>query len=127
VRGVELQCVFASPMNITGVNSYLRTAPEKMLTHPYTAGWLFEGTLEDLGPLELMRGAEAREWMNRECAHLTDFLQNTLLPNRSTTDVLMSDGGVATTDFANHLERRELLHLFNEFFSPFANWRPSSC
>ncbi|HLP15459.1 MAG TPA: hypothetical protein VK470_04310 [Bacteroidota bacterium] len=127
VQGVDLQCVFASPMNITGVNSYLRTAPEKMLTHPYSAGWLFEGTVEDLGSLDLMRGAEAREWMKRECSHLTDFLHNTLLPNRSGTDALMSDGGSPAPDFVSHLEHRELLHLFNEFFSPFANWRTSSC
>jgi glycine cleavage system H lipoate-binding protein len=135
VRGIDLQIVFAAPLNITGVNSYLRTDPNKLLTHPYSSGWLFEGTLpeahngnaKEYFSLELLRGDEATHWMRKEVAYLSDFLHNSILPNRTAVQPLMADGGVAAADFANHLEHRELLHLFNEFFSPFANWRNASC
>jgi glycine cleavage system H lipoate-binding protein len=126
-HGVDLQCVFASHVNITAVNSYLRTAPEKLLTHPYSAGWLFEGTVDDFGSLSLVHGDEAQEWMKREFDHLTEYLHNTLLPSRASTEPLMADGGIASADLVNHLDHQELLHLFNEFFSPFANWRTLSC
>jgi glycine cleavage system H lipoate-binding protein len=135
VAGVDLQFVFASPLNITAVNTYLRTDPDKVLTHPYGSGWLFEGTLpegangsaKEYFSLELLRGDEAHQWMKKEVAHLSDFLHNTILPNHSTGMAMMADGGAVSADFTSHLEHTELLHLFNEFFSPFANWRNASC
>ncbi len=134
-HGVDLQFVFASPVNITGVNSYLRTDPDKVLTHPYSSGWLFEGTLSESSNgnakesfvRELLRGDEATQWMSKEVDHLSDFLHNTILPNHATAEPMMADGGVAAADFVDHLEHAELLHLFNEFFSPFAHWRNASC
>jgi len=135
VRGIDLQFVFASPLNITGVNAYLRTDPDKVLTHPYSSGWLFEGTIpesytgaaKDYFSLELLRGEQARQWLTKDVEHLSDFLHDTILPNHTSSQAMMADGGVASADFADHLEHDELLHLFNEFFSPFANWRNVSC
>ncbi|MGE5315363.1 MAG: hypothetical protein ACM3Q4_11770 [Acidobacteriota bacterium] len=128
VHGVDLQCVFASSMHITGINAYLRTSPEKLLTHPYSAGWLFEGTMDhQTQTLPLLRGGQAQEWMKQEFEHLSDFVHNTLLPSHQPDDPVMADGGIAAPDLVHHLDHQELLHLFNEFFSPFANWRTISC
>lgn len=135
VRGIDLQFVFASPLNITNVNAYLRTDPDKVLTHPFSSGWLFEGTIpesytgnaKEYFSVELLRGDQAKQWMTKDVEHLSDFLHNTILPNHSQEQAMMSDGGTAAPDFANQLDHHELLHLFNEFFSPFANWRNESC
>jgi len=130
VRGVDLQLVFPIPISVNRVNSYLRADIQKLISHPYKSGWLYEGTLleadssQSANPTsDMLRGDEAVNWMKSEVRHLSEFIHDQIIPNQVSGQHLMMDGGVVHPDFLNHLNEKELLHLFNEFFSPNANWR----
>jgi glycine cleavage system H lipoate-binding protein len=130
MHGVDVQLVFPVPVNVTKVNSYVRADLQKLVSHPYSTGWLYEGTLLDsnssqspaLAPT-MVRGEEAVQWMKREVRHLSEFIHDQIIPNQNIGQLVMMDGGAVHPDFLSHLTRKELLHLFNEFFSPYANWR----
>jgi glycine cleavage system H lipoate-binding protein len=133
VHGVDLQLVFPIPLNVTRVNSYLRADLQKLISHPYSAGWLYEGTLFETDSsaspalsTSMMRGDEAVRWMENEVRHLSDFIHDQIIPNQSLDQPVMMDGGIVHSDFINHLNRQELLQLFNEFFSLNANWRKTT-
>jgi glycine cleavage system H lipoate-binding protein len=130
VQGVDLQLVFPVPVNVTRMNSYIRADIQKLLSHPYSAGWLYEGTLaernssESMTPVSpLLRGERAVKWMKGEVDHLSDFIHDQIIPDQETGHPMMMDGGVVHPEFIDHLSKQELLQLFNEFFSPYANWR----
>ena len=130
VQGVDLQLVFPVPMNVTGVNSYIRADIQKLLSLPYSAGWLYEGTLAEMNSSQsmtpasqLLRGDGAAKWMKREVGHLSEFIHDQIIPDQETGHPVMMDGGVVHPEFIDHLSKQELLQLFNEFFSPYANWR----
>lgn len=131
VRGIDLHLAFPNPMQITGVNAYLRSHPEKIISEPYGAGWLFEGTqAKGLSEKEnkgidsgLIRGTQAREWMAQEARRFTSFVHEDAAHAQGEGFVLMADGGVPSHDLLQYLRREDALQLFNEFFSPHATWR----
>jgi glycine cleavage system H lipoate-binding protein len=129
VHGVDLQMVFPIPMNVTRVNSYLRADVQKLISHPYSLGWLYEGTLieaiSDTSPSTtspMVQGEEAVQWLKSEVHHLSEFIHNQIIPNQGSEQTVMMDGGIVRHDFLEHLNKQELLHLFNEFFSKNSLW-----
>jgi glycine cleavage system H lipoate-binding protein len=133
MHGVDLHLVFPVHVNVTRINSYLRADLQKLVSHPYSAGWLYEGTLLEANSSKspalasyLVRGKEAIQWMKNEVCHLSEFIHDRIIPNQVSSQPVMMDGGVVHPDFINHLNRQELLHLFNEFFSPYAHWRKTT-
>lgn len=124
VRGIDLQLAFPNPMAITGVNAHLRSHPEKIISEPYGAGWLFEGMeakgwsfQENQGiDAGLIRGAEARAWMARESSRLSSFIHEEVTHVQGGGFALMADGGTPSDDLLQYLTREEALQLFNKFF-----------
>lgn len=134
VKGVDLQMVFPRQILVTRTNSYLRTNPAKVFSHPYSLGWLFEGTVAPGGDPGLMpspvegtiTGASAGRWMKDECRRMNTLTHElSARPDRSGR-VFMADGGTFVDGLMQELSRDEILHVFNEFFSPFAHRRPQS-
>ena len=130
LKGADLQMMFPREIVVTKTNSYLRTNPSKMLADPYSAGWLFEGveireTREQHTAVThgLISGKEAATWMHHELARVNTLVHDLIARPQEHGVVLMADGGGIQTGFMKHLDRVEILQLFNEFFSPLANWR----
>jgi glycine cleavage system H lipoate-binding protein len=130
VHDVDLHLAFPFPVNVTRVNSYLRVDVQKLVSRPYGAGWLYEGSLVDVNSFEsafalsnVFRGADAIQWMRSEVHHLSEFIHNRIIPSQFTGQPVMMDGGVVQSDFFKHLTKQELLQIFNEFFSPYFNRR----
>lgn len=134
VNGVDLQMVFPNQLNITNLNSYLRTNSSKMFSDPYTLGWLFEGTeVRDASSKKesslyngLVSGASAVAWMQDEIKRITQLAHQLSHKADAQGSVLMADGGGVQHGIVQHLTRDEILHLFNEFFSPLASRRKSA-
>jgi glycine cleavage system H lipoate-binding protein len=131
VHGVDLQIVFPHQILITRHNAYLRTNPSKLLTHPYSLGWLFEGTAPRQGasgtpsPIldGLVSGTDAVEWMRSEHRRMSALAHEfTARPDRN-GHLMMADGGTFSPTLFAELTRDQILHVFNEFFSPFARRR----
>jgi ADP-ribose pyrophosphatase YjhB (NUDIX family)/glycine cleavage system H lipoate-binding protein len=125
VHGVDLSLTFPCRMNVTGTNALLRMHPEMALDDPYGAGWLFEGThpesgngsnSDDRGPL-LLHGGEVKGWMHAEVDNMSSLVHELHSGHGHEGQALMADGGVFCPNLAQHLEREELLHLFNCFFA----------
>jgi glycine cleavage system H lipoate-binding protein len=133
VKGADLQLVFPFPINVTGTNMYLRAKPQKLVSHPYSFGWLFEGTIPDISSSTqstapastILRGSDAAKWMKQEVRHLNKFVHDQIIPGHVADQPMISNGGVVHPEFLDQLNRQELLHIFNEFFSPYASWRKS--
>ncbi len=129
VQGIDLQVVFPLTIILTKVNTYLRVNSEHLTGKPYNRGWLFEGILpksaenEKRCSDEFVRGNIAVEWMADEVRRLSEFVHEHFIPARDTLGAVMNDGGVFCENLAKHLTREELLHLFNEFFSPYISRR----
>lgn len=131
VHGTDLMMTFPNQLVVTGLNTYLRSRPGNLTTHPYTLGWLFEGT--DPKPHEgepaqrpddgCLRGKQALEWMTAETNRITGYVNERLLPSRQKEFVTMMDGGIFVDGLVNYLTREETLQFFNEFFSQTAKWR----
>ncbi len=127
VKGIDVQVVFPNRMLLTRANAYLRANPERLTSDPYTAGWLFEGRDPGESSSEkspnvsegLIRDEKAQRWMEQEVHRLSTFIHE----QYSRQAGLMMDGGSFSHGVALQLNRDEILHLFNEFFSPYANWR----
>jgi glycine cleavage system H protein len=110
VAGVDLEVAFPNPMMLTACNLYLRADPARLASDPYSAGWLFEGKLMPESTTNLLEGAAAHQWMDREQHRMNEFLQEGTR--------LAADGGLFVPGVAALLEREQLLALFHEFFSP---------
>lgn len=131
VHGTDLPVILPHKMSITGVNAALRTYPSRLFADPYTRGWLFEGTDLELAASpggkgqfsSLVSGAEAVEWMREELHHVSEVVHDLSHASCSDGVVLMADGGNPQPGVAQQLNRDDLLHLFNELFSPLAGWR----
>jgi glycine cleavage system H lipoate-binding protein len=115
VEGLNLEVVFPNPVLLTNCNLYLRADPSPLTSQPYTGGWLFEGVPEPGALDNLLEGAGARTWMEREQRRINEFLQQQhSLPTAA-------DGGQFVTGLARVLDRGQMLALFHEFFSPYAS------
>ncbi|MCC7499857.1 MAG: hypothetical protein IT160_19915 [Bryobacterales bacterium] len=122
VRGTDFPIVFPRPLLIKNANLYLRANPSKLLSDPYATGWLFEvgdppgpPTLGDLR--NVMRGAEAINWMRGEVDRVSRFVHEL-----AGAGGMANDGGQFAPDLMANLEREPALRLFNEFFSPYREW-----
>jgi glycine cleavage system H lipoate-binding protein len=120
VRGNDLRMIFPNRMLVTRTNGQLRAKPAKLLSAPYTLGWMFEGT--DLEPGEvrsgLIQGADIRPWMRREVQRISEFARARLLrslPQKERQKVLKTE---LSGELMRHLGREEIGSLFREFFAP---------
>lgn len=131
VHGVDIQMVFPHRVHLTTPNLYLRTHPSTVLSNPYTLGWLFEGTVndEETATHELQKGLisghAAADWMQTEISRMSAMAHSFSHVRDPEGHVVMADGGIMQQGFIQHLTRDELLHVVNEFFSPFASRRQS--
>jgi glycine cleavage system H lipoate-binding protein len=118
VNGVDLEVIFPKQLLITGMNSYLRTTPEKLTEDPYGAGWLFVGQRpkHQKNGVSLIKGRAAAQWMKLEAERLSAFVHNELQNSKLGGKILMADGGVYTEGLAKHLHRDDLHKLFHKFF-----------
>jgi glycine cleavage system H lipoate-binding protein len=128
VNGIDLQMIFPNPVRITRSNACLRANPERLVTHPYSLGWLFEGELDRAGSEEepgagLMRGKTAVEWMRLEMERMARFIHDRCTITGALGENLMMDGGTLRMGLAAHLNREEIFVLFNEFFAFYTSWR----
>jgi glycine cleavage system H lipoate-binding protein len=112
--GVDLEITLPFPMQLTNCNLYLRANPGRLISEPYTGGWLFEGVPEPGALDTLARGEQARHWMEGEIKSISEFLQHLPGPDGPTA----ADGGMFSAGLARYLEREQTLALFHEFFSP---------
>ncbi|MGA2156201.1 MAG: hypothetical protein ABSH37_17470 [Bryobacteraceae bacterium] len=111
--GVDWEVVFPNPMLLTGCNLYLRANPGRLNSEPYTAGWLFEGSLVEGTTDNLMQAASARAWMERDVSRIHEAVQR--------GSGMAADGGLFAVGVLNCLDRESRPALFHEFFSPFAS------
>jgi glycine cleavage system H lipoate-binding protein len=132
VNGVDMQMVFPNPMHDIAANAYLRTAPEKLTEDPYGAGWLFEASAPPPGewrdPIRdgLIDGARAADWIRAESARLDAFVHERIGRPDANGVSLPADGGAADRGLASHLDRDDLIVLYNDFFAPHCSLRRSS-
>jgi glycine cleavage system H lipoate-binding protein len=131
IHGVDLQMVFPHPLRLNASNLYLRSNPSTILSDPYTLGWLFEGSIGDHEPEKeiaalregLVSGEAAAAWMNSEVTRMTQVVHALASSQPVAGSCAMADGGTAQPGFTKQLTREQLLHVFNEFFSPLAGLR----
>lgn len=131
VNGADLHMVFPYYMHITGTNNYLRANLEKLVADPYGPGWLFEGVepqaaisgAEFGARAGLVRGKAAVEWMKKEVDRASEFVHERIAQSQPEDKRMVMDGGIFTGELIHHLNREEVLNLFNQFFSPYASWR----
>src|ERR1017187_747152 len=128
VAGTDLEVVFPNSFLLTKCNLYLRADPSKITAEPYTSGWLFEGVPAPETTDNLIRGAEARLWMEEEQRRMNEFLQQQQQGDRHSQELGPSycDGGLFAHGVARHLDRDGLLALSHEFFPPYANRKRAS-
>jgi glycine cleavage system H lipoate-binding protein len=132
VHGVDMQMVFPNPMHEISTNAYLRTAPEKVIEDPYGSGWLFEATApprtEWHDPIRdgLVDGPRAADWIHAEADRLTSFAHERIARPDENGLQFETDGGRAERGLASHLDRDDLISLYNEFFAPHCSLRRSA-
>ncbi len=129
---VDLQMTFPTPFLLTGMNSLLRTKPERLTEDPYALGFLFEGRVSKDGfpgsgtSLSGLRtDGEARTWMQREVERMNTFVHGLISSKQVGGVAPLADGGTFTEGFIRHLSREEILQLHSSFFSPEAGMVPS--
>ena len=131
VHGVDLQMVFPNALQRASANLYLRTTPEKIAEDPYGAGWLFEAYVPPLAVngealrAGLIPGDRAVTWMRSEAERLNEFVHECASRPGPDGVSYVADGGRVGPGIASHLEREDLITLFNEFFAPQSSWRRS--
>lgn len=131
VHGVDMQMAFPNRMHAIAANVYLRTAPEKLTEDPYGAGWLFEATepprTEWRDPIRdgLIEGARAADWLHSERDRLASFVHERIARPDADGLRLAADGGRPERGLASHLDRDDLIGLYNEFFAPHCSLRRS--
>lgn len=112
--GVDFEITLPFPLELKDCNLYLRANPERLTSEPYTRGWLFAG-VPDAGAADgLLRGDEARHWMEREVRGIHELLQHLPGPVGPTA----ADGGMFAAGLAALIGREPMLALWQEFFSP---------
>jgi len=138
VAGVDLHLALPVTLVVTGTNTNLRAHRERLTSHPYTLGWLFEGTaspeavsvhtMHDSIPLSGLRtGPAACRWMEQEIHRLSVFIHDRAARSATGKNMpLLADGGTLVGGVLRHLRREEILTAFNEFFSSYVASRESS-
>jgi glycine cleavage system H lipoate-binding protein len=130
VNDVDFPMVFPNRINITAINSHLRAEPNRLVSDPYTFGWLFEGTAlretsitkTSYHGSELVHGKKAREWMRNETCRLSESLRSKFTTVDDKGLRLMADGGIFGSDIIKHMSRTQALMLYSKFFSPNINF-----
>ncbi|HUI29913.1 MAG TPA: hypothetical protein VLX91_06820 [Candidatus Acidoferrales bacterium] len=122
VNGADLPMVFPNHIDVKATNSLLRTKPDKIISDPYTFGWLFEGVAARMqGETDirhgLIRGSDARTWMKNEATKLSELLREKLVDAAGNEARLAADGGIFSSELSRNLNKEELVILYNEFFS----------
>jgi glycine cleavage system H lipoate-binding protein len=133
VRGIDLHLVFPRQLNIVHPNSTLGIHPERLLTDPYARGWLFEGEVLPPGSQvsappahgDLVTGAQAFAWMRDEVRRAALWAHTMSGQTDPQVGAVMADGGGIQAGLVQQLEREQALQLFNDFFSPLADWQES--
>ncbi len=128
--GVDLQMIFPNKITVSSINAHLRAEPGRIVSDPYTLGWLFEGksALNAEKPSKssdgstikrgLLNGTRAKSWMQEETRRLTEFVEERSADKLSRGQRLMADGGMFIDNILSCLSQEEILLLYNEFFSP---------
>jgi len=111
--GVDWEVAFPNPLLLTSCNLYLRANPGRLAAEPYTAGWLFEGSVVEGTTDNLMHGAAARAWMEQDLRRINESLQR--------GSGTAADGGLFSAGVLTCVQRESRPALFHEFFSPFAS------
>ena len=133
VHGVDLQLVFPKALEGIVPHAHLRTNPATVTIDPYGAGWLFEGSVPthawdpaagEPAP-RLIQGEDAAWWFGAETDRLAAFVHDRISRPGPSGLRVMADGGRVEAGLAGHLDRDDLVSLFNEFFSPLTAWRRS--
>jgi glycine cleavage system H protein len=121
-RGVDFLMTFPGTFQVTRTNHYLRADPGKMISHPYSLGWLFEGKADIDWPARkqewgsaLILGKAAFAWMQAEIDRISQFIHDRYTVRAD--EPLMMDGGTFRPGFVQHLEREDVFALFQEFFA----------
>jgi hypothetical protein len=110
VKGVEFPLLFPNPMLISGVNTRLRSNPDRITADPYGSGWLFEGwELPGKTRVGLIGGEHAKAWLAEERELLARTIHN--------EQGLCADGGYPVRGVARLLPRADVVRLFQQFFS----------
>jgi glycine cleavage system H lipoate-binding protein len=122
--GADLPMIFPKPITVTRANDYLRANPDKLISHPYSLGWLFEGKVSgNQAPVgnerntALLRGKTALDWMRAEVERMSRFIHDRYAVGDAAGHALVTDGGTVRPGFVQHLEPEEVLAVFNEFFA----------
>jgi glycine cleavage system H lipoate-binding protein len=115
--GLDMEVVFPNPLLLTNCNLYLRADPGRLTAEPYTGGWLFEGMPLPETTRGLVKGENARGWMEQEQRRMNEFLQQ----SQGFGAPAAADGGLFSAGLASLLPRDRMLALFHEFFSPLAS------
>ena len=125
VNGVDLRMVFPNSLRTTGRNAYLRSVPQKLVSAPYTAGWLYQGKVHPEGHSRnenavctgLVHGFAVISWMQNEVHRLSSFIHERITRMQQPGECLVMDGGTFCPGLLQNLNRQETLKLFNDFFS----------
>ena len=129
VHGLDLPLVFPNAIRITSANPNLRVHPDRLVSDPYGAGWMFEGFippeanpkhpgLEPLpAPSPLLPGSEAADWMHEEVSRLNHVVHDIAARPGPDGFQVLADGGSFVGGLPKHLTRDETLRLFDAFFS----------
>jgi glycine cleavage system H protein len=121
-HGVDFLMTFPSTFQVTRTNHYLRADPGKLISHPYTLGWIFEGKADIEWPVRkqawespLILGKAAFGWMQTEVERISQFIHDRCAVTAS--EPLMMDGGAFRAGFVQHLNREDVFAVFHEFFA----------
>jgi len=116
VHGMEWPMTFPNPLLIQKVNGHLRSDPKRLIDDPYGSGWLFAGwEVAERTGAGLISGAHAAAWQAEEQERLAKEIHETL--------ELSCDGGGPVRGVAQLLPHRQLVCLFQHFFSN-THWGP---
>lgn len=122
--GTDFTATFPARLRIEASNPHLRLDPRRMLREPYSAGWLFRGSLaeDQIAELKafLMSASEAKRLMEEDARKVNEMLQS-LHPAGAAP--AMADGGLFVEGLLGLLEPEEALRLFSETGSAAAGQR----